>query len=62
MSSQFNAFAATSHRADFRRDAERARQPDDRAEATENPLPTLLRSRRFGRLFRVVPSLGRRSA
>ncbi len=61
MSSQFNAFAATSHRAELHRDAERTRQPADRA-AAENPLPTILRSRRLGRLIRVVPSPERRSA
>ena len=61
MSSQFNAFAATTHRADLHRDAERSRLLESR-EATESPLPTLLRSRRFGRLVRIVPSPGRRSA
>ncbi len=62
MSSQFNAFAATSHRADLHRDAARNRQAEDRAGAEENPLPTILRSRRFGRLVRIVRGRARRGA
>jgi hypothetical protein len=62
MSSHFSAFAATTHRADLHREAERSRQLGERAEATENPMPTLLRSRRLGRVFRLVPSPERHSA
>jgi hypothetical protein len=62
MSSQFNAFAATTHRADLHRAAERTRQLEDLAAAAENPLPTMLRSRRLGRLVRIIPSPSRPSA
>jgi hypothetical protein len=67
MSSQLNAFIATSHRVELHREAERTRQPEDRAAAenpgaSENPFPTILRSRRFGRIVRIVPSSERRAA
>jgi hypothetical protein len=62
MSSQFNAFAATTHRSDLHREAERSRQLEGRAEATDNPLPTLPRSRRLGRVLRFVPGSARHSA
>jgi hypothetical protein len=62
MSSQFNNFLASSHRADLHRNAERSRRTDQRRETVESPFPTMLRTRRLGRLLRVVPSPSRRSA
>jgi hypothetical protein len=70
MSSQFNSFLASSHRADLRRSAERSRAAEaarqEGGDAGTGPeaggFPTLLRSRRLGRLVRVLPPAGRHSA
>jgi hypothetical protein len=69
MSSQFTSFLASSHRADLRRSAERSRVADaarhEGADGTGRDggdFPTLLRSRRFGRLVRVLPPTNRHSA
>jgi hypothetical protein len=61
MISQFIVIAANSHRADLHREAERSRQPGGRAAVSKDALP-LLRSRRLGRVFRLVPSPERHSA
>lgn len=64
MSSQFNSFIASSHRADLHRSAERSRLAETAekpASAAADDVPTLLRSRRFGRLSRILPPAGRRS-
>jgi hypothetical protein len=62
MSSQFNAYLASSHRADLHRSAAASRRVGERTAGTRNSFPTFLRSRRLGRLVRIIPAADRRSA
>lgn len=61
MSSQFNSFLAAAHRDDLQRRAERSRAAE-RTERGESLFPNFIRTRRLGRLFRIVPPAGHRPA
>jgi hypothetical protein len=59
MSSHFSYFLAQAHQDDLRRSADRERLPATECETTRAPSPTFLRSRRLGRLVRMIPSPSR---
>jgi hypothetical protein len=59
MSSPLGQYLVQSHMNDLRREADRRRAAEA---AREAPMPTVLRSRRFGRLRRIVPAPSRPAA
>jgi hypothetical protein len=59
MSSPLGQYLIQSHMNDLRREADRRRAAEAVRPADENPLPTVLRSRRLGRLLRIVPAHSR---
>jgi hypothetical protein len=59
MSSPLGQYLIQSHMDDLRREADRHRAAEA---AREAPMPTVLRSRRFGRLRRIVPAPPRPTA
>ena len=59
MNSQFNSFLATSHQSDLHRRAVASRRPAGRTAVAAKPFPTFLRSRRLGRLVKIVPAVSR---
>jgi len=62
MSSPLGQYLVQSHMNDLRREADHHRASEAARKAGENPLPTVLRSRRLGRLLRIVPAQSRPTA
>jgi hypothetical protein len=59
MSSPLGQYLVQSHMNDLRREADRRRAAEA---AREAPMPTVLRSRRFGRTRRIAPAPSRPTA
>jgi hypothetical protein len=59
MSSPLGQYLVQSHMNDLRHEADRRRTAEA---ARESSMPTVLRSRRFGRLRRIVPASSRPTA
>jgi hypothetical protein len=62
MSSPLGQYLIQSHMDDLRREADRSRAAEAARTAGEDPFPKVIRSRRLGRLLRIVPARSRPAA